>query len=127
MWLQPVLAALSNSEIEAQSVLTRYFSALTQGDITTLKSLLGGDLLNKRIRLLNNPTYPAFLVETYGSAHFSIEQISTVNSTDIEIDASIIFDHENIARRRFLLHKDPLITTTDVTYQIYQESDQNNY
>jgi hypothetical protein len=99
-------AAPSANESAAEAVLTRYFDALSQGDVLTLQSLMAGNLLKKRAPLLSNPTYPAFLIRTFGSARFQIDAVSTIAPSDIAIDATIIFDQDNASHRRYLLHEE---------------------
>lgn len=119
--INALAVAGAQDEMEAQAVLTRYFDALSQGDTLTLRSLMGGDLLEKRSRLLDNPSYPAFLVETYGSARYSIDNMEIISPTDIAVEASITFDQESTAQRRFLLRKEPSDNGAAGNYLIYRD------
>jgi hypothetical protein len=97
--------SLTSQESDAETALMRYFDALSQGDIRTLRSLMAGDLLAKRASLLDNPTYPPFLAKTYGNAHFQIDAVNTLNPSTIEIQATIVFDQDNSSQRHYLLRE----------------------
>ena len=99
------LSAQGQPELGAQTVLERYFDALSQGDVGAMQSLLGGQLLNEQSGLLQNPTYPTFLQEMYGSARFTIERTVTATDTDVVIDVSIAMGRDNSSQRRFFLQK----------------------
>lgn len=120
-WTYALATSATQDELEARMVLMRYFDALTQGDTLTLRSLMCGDLLERRSRLLDNPTYPAFLVETNGSARFSLDETEAISPSDMAIEASIIFDQESTALRRFLLTKERSIPGAGENYCIYRE------
>mgnify|MGYP001184550214 CR=1 FL=1 len=79
---------------EVRAVLARYFDALSQGDTRTLKSLMGPGLLERRIRLLDNPTYPGYLAETFGQARFNIVGYSETEE-GLVVDVSILLPGGN--------------------------------
>lgn len=125
MMLAPVLAAgpVPASETEARAVLMRYFSALSAGETTTLRSLMGGPLLAKRIPLLENPTYPGHLVKTYGNAQFSIDHMEVLDA-DIIADVSIVFDSSNTSHRQYRLHIESATSNeSSAPIRIYGESE----
>ncbi|MBK8161666.1 MAG: hypothetical protein IPK65_00495 [Gammaproteobacteria bacterium] len=111
LFLPTILAApaasMSAIESEAGTVLLRYFSALTQGDTAALRSLMGGELLAKRSRLLDNPAYPGHLIQTYGQAHYTITKYSALDDTTVSIDAIITMSPEESINKRFLLKRKP--------------------
>lgn len=117
-----VTSAMTADESSAQTVMNNYFLALSQGDTSTLKSLMTGDFLEKRSRLLDNPTYPAYLRETFGNARFTIDNINTSDSDVIVIDASIIIDQDDISKRRFYLRMENQSESTAPAYYIYNET-----
>jgi hypothetical protein len=114
-------AASSADEAEARAVLLRYFDALAQGDVLTLRSLLGGDLLEKRYRLLNNPSYPAHLVETYKQAHFRIDQYTVLNEDTIAAEVVIVLSPDENVEKRFLLIREARSGLADSRYLISDE------
>jgi len=64
--------------------------------------LLGGDLLIKRRRLLDNPIYPGHLIEVYSGSTIAITRnILSNDSTTIEAD--ITLKTGEIQQRRYLL------------------------
>jgi hypothetical protein len=64
---------------DPQLLVSSYFQCLKEGDINNLRRLLGGNLLQKKIKLLNNnPSYSSFLKNLYqDSALESIELIES--------------------------------------------------
>ncbi len=98
---------LSQNEQDARTVLTRYFDALGQGDTSTLRSLIGGDLLRKRARLLDNPTYPSHLVEVYRNAGVQFDQFTTRENDTVVVDVIITLATGEKLKQQFLLAKDP--------------------
>ena len=95
-------APQSDAQIEAENVVRTYHLALTQGDTITIKSLLGGDLLLKRRRLLDNPIYPSHLIEVYGGSTITITR-NILNNDSITIEADITLGTGEILQRRYLL------------------------
>ncbi len=102
--VQPASAA-TPEELQAEAVLVRYFDALKQGDTSTLKTLLGGALLKKRLALLNNPTYPTHLINVYKDAQFQITGQQTINNGRIEITATLFLGQQDFQKKTFLLIK----------------------
>lgn len=96
-------------ELEAESVLMRYFDALTQGDVFSMRRLMGGQLLETRSKLLENPGYPAYLGEMYARANFSVENIQLTGHGDVLIDVLISFEPEDggAAHRQYLMRIEP--------------------
>jgi len=74
--LGPIAIAAVDAEdpSAAQSVVDRYFQALSQGDTEALEELLGGRMWERTARRMINPNYSSFLQEQYASAHHSIEE-----------------------------------------------------
>jgi len=110
---------LSDPRMEAESAVKSYHLALTQGDSTTIKSLLAGDLLKKRMRLLDNPTYPEHLINIYNGS--TIEIIKNIlNNESITIEAKITLVTGSIQQRKYLLkrNEDP---TSPYSYIIFSD------
>jgi hypothetical protein len=114
--------AQGKAESEAERVLLRYFDALSQGDTLTLRSLMDGRLLETRSRLLDNPAWPAFLVETFAGATFSIDRIETLSEAEIAIEATIVFGEDDTIPRRFLLRGESAPADARETFRIHDES-----
>jgi hypothetical protein len=111
---------LSADQSAANSVVNNYFIALSQGDTVTIKSLLGGDLLEKRKRLLDNPTYREQLISIYHNAHLNITN-NVISNDSIAIDSVITLNSGETLSRRYLLRKDFSSGATG-RYIIYSES-----
>lgn len=106
---------------EAEQIMLRYFDALSFGDTQTLKGLMGGSLLEKRSRLLNNPVYPQYLAETFGSTIFTIDRIDVDGSGIVGIDVTMKFGKGDIIQRRYLLHRDASSSGVNNTYLVNDE------
>jgi hypothetical protein len=120
---RPVLAHdPSGQEAEAGTVLIRYFDALTQGDVTALRTLLGGDLLRKRSGLLDNPTYTGHLISTYGQARYKINSYTTLDEGLVSIEATIRLSPDESINKRFLLKREEGSDMTTPQFHIYDET-----
>lgn len=106
---------------EAESVMNQYFAALVNGDVVTLKLLLGGDLLKKRSRLLDNPEYPGYLSSTYTNAAFRLLNINSADPDFVQVDALITFNQDEVIRKRYTLRKS-LPQNGITVYQIVREA-----
>jgi hypothetical protein len=104
---QDTASATSRSTEEATSVMDQYFAALVNGDVATLKTMLGGDLLEKRNSLLGNPDYSGYLADTYMNATFKMLNADSTDPNTVRIDALIIFSPDESIRKRYLLRKSP--------------------
>jgi len=111
---------LSGPQMEAENVVMSYHSALTQGDTTTIKSLLGGDLLKKRRRLLDNPTYPEHLIRIYNGSTMEIVR-NSINNGLITVEVNIILETGTTQKRRYLLkrNEDP---ASPYSYNIFSDT-----
>jgi len=119
MSMSPTSAATPD-ELQAEATLMRYFDALKQGDTSALKSLLGGRLLQKRLALLNNPTYPGHLINVYQNAQFYINGQQTTANGRVKITATISFDQQDSQKKTFLLVK---TETGDSQFSIHHISE----
>jgi hypothetical protein len=120
---RPVLADNpGGQEAEAGTVLIRYFDALTQGDVTALRTLLGGDLLRKRSGLLDNPTYTGHLINTYGQARYKINSYTTLGEGLVSIEATISLSADESINKRFLLKREGGADMITPQFRIYDET-----
>jgi len=94
---------------DARNVVNQYFAALSQGDILAIKDVIGGKILQKRRRLLDNPTYPAFLSKIYQSASFEIVSIELTASKGVKVTAKITLNNNESMPVELLLQADPRV------------------
>jgi hypothetical protein len=118
----------SEPEMAAEAVVLKYFDALTQGDIPTVRALIGGDLLTKRSRLLDNPTYSTYLIDTFGSAHIDINNYKILDNGIISIEATIFLSSspDDSMKKFFLLKKQENSATAQPPYIIFSEEATDN-
>lgn len=110
-------ASLTRDQLEADAIVNNYFSALTQGDTNTIKSLLGGDFLEKRKRLLDNPTYPEHLIGIYNNARIDITN-NVISNDSITVDTVITLNSGETMNLKYILKKD---STRGGRYTIHSE------
>lgn len=111
----------SGNNAEAESVMNQYFGALVNGDVTTLKALLGGGLLKKRSRLLDNQDYPGYLAATYVNATFEMLNFDTSAPNTVLVEALIRFGQDEYIRKWYALKKSGS-QGGNATYRIVSES-----
>ncbi len=89
---------------EVTTAITAYGDALSQGDISGLRQLVGGALLDKRAGLWTNPDYPQLLIDSYGSSSFTVRDITpdrngnTVVEVAVEVDGATLLKLITVAR-----------------------------
>jgi len=76
------------------NALIQYFDALKTGNLEILKSILSDELLQRRIKALNNPRYSEFLKNIYGNAEFKVINIIQSNTDLTNVDIEIISDSQ---------------------------------
>ena len=72
------------NESDATLVVQRYFQALHDGDVESIRGILGGRLLARKERLLSNPTYGDYLRNHYQDLSVSITS-TAVESGAVEV------------------------------------------
>ena len=73
----------------AQNLVSLYLSALLRGDTEMLLDVIGGDLLENRRTLLQNPDYSTYLAEVYTDASVSVTGSRQLTVNSIAVDAVI--------------------------------------
>ena len=94
------------SEDDARSIVITYLDALSQGDIFTIKQLLGDDFLDQRRNALDNPSYPTFLSNRYSLASSSIVRTQQISQNQIAVDALIQLSPDEALQCRFIVAQD---------------------
>ena len=90
---------------EAATVMDSYFLALASGDSASLRTLLGGDLLVKRERLLDNPAYSGHLKNTYQGVDFNVLKYENNGPDSLTVEALISFAEGETVRKRYQLER----------------------
>ncbi len=81
--------SVAATDVDARNIVNAYFEALKTGDVATIKIITSGDLLRKRSRLLDNPSYPEHLITAYQSASFVITDVSKIGNDRYSVKATI--------------------------------------
>jgi len=84
-----VATADTRLEENAQNLVSQYLAALIQGDTELLLDSIGGDLLERRRVLLQNPDYSTYLTEVYMGASVSVTGSRQLTANSVAVDAVI--------------------------------------
>ena len=84
-----VATADTRLEENAQNLVSQYLTALIQGDTELLLDSIGGDFLESRRTLLQNPDYSAYLAEVYTDARVSVTGSRQLTANSVAVDAVI--------------------------------------
>lgn len=76
-------------EENAQKLVSQYLTALIQGDTELLLDIIGGDLLESRRRLLQNPDYSTYLTDVYADATVSVTGSRQLTASSVAVDVVI--------------------------------------
>jgi hypothetical protein len=110
-----------NEKVEAEDLLLRYLDAQSVGDTGSIEKMLGGHLLKKRKRLLNNPSYPDFLRRTYKNARLQIIDYKRLQKNTIQVETIIFLNEQESIHVNFILVKESLQSNSGLSYRIYSE------
>lgn len=84
-------SSITAHALEPNETVLSYFQALKNGDIETVKSLITGEMYNKRKVLLEqNENYSEFLKKVYQGAEFRINKTTEIDNdvlVNVEVDS----------------------------------------
>ena len=110
-----------NGQNDAIAVIKLFFEAQTKGDVKTIRECLGGDLLKKRLSLLNNPDYSKSLYDMFKDAHFEILDSKTIGEDRIQVDVKIYINEYESQHMRYFLKKSATPNSAPRFLIYYQE------
>jgi hypothetical protein len=122
-FLAPASHGVTDAEVQAETLVTRYFDALFTGDTQTLGKLLGRELLSTRQNLLNNPDYPSHLLRRYSGARFEIIDSYATGDGGLVVDAIIDLPSASPLSLRFLLRREKQDFDDEPTLYIVSETE----
>jgi hypothetical protein len=117
------LSALTDEQREAAAVIELFINAQAEGNTEVIKETLGGDLLKKRLKLLDNPDYPSFLRDVYKGCSFEILNYKSLKKDSMQIDVIIDIDEQESQKIRFLLIKTSTSSDTPPQFRIYSQTE----
>ena len=82
-------SADANMEVNSQNLVSQYLAALIQGDTGLLLDVIGGDLLESRRTLLQNPDYSSYLAEVYTDASMTVTGSRQLTANSVSVNAVI--------------------------------------
>ena len=115
--------AITDEQMEARAVLESFLNAQASGDIEIIKESLGGYLLEKRLKLLNNPEYATFLRDVYKDSNFEILNYTNLQKDGIQIDVKIDYNEQESRQMRFLLLKKSTSQDSTPKFRIYSQTE----
>lgn len=118
--------AITDEHKEAAAVLELFLNAQATGNTEVIKESLGGYLLKKRLRLLNNPDYSSFLKDVYKDSNFEILNYKNLQKDSIQIDVKIDLDEQESSKFRFLLIKKAISPNSTPQFRIYSQTELTN-
>ena len=107
---------------QARSVVEAYLGALVQGDLASIRQLLGGTFLKKNEMLLNDAGYSAKLVEIYSSATYEITGLRGIRGGKVEVDVTLNIDPSSFMDKRLIVSKVTDASTQQERYLITGEN-----
>ena len=113
--------AVSEDQKQAMAVLQTCLDAHIDGRPEIIKQLLGGELLEKRSPLLENPAYADFIKETYAGTRYEMVDWQNVSKDSIQIDVSFNSSDQEIKRIRYLLTRNTPASDSAPPFLIYSQ------
>jgi hypothetical protein len=114
-------ADASDPLAQAERVVSAYLGALVQGDLETIRQLLGGSFLRKKEMLLNNPDYSARLVELYSGASYEITRLEGEVDGRSAVDVHLDMGTGGVLGTRFIVDRIAEPSTGQSNYLITDE------
>ena len=87
----------------AEAVVSAYLGALVQGDVGTIRPLLGGAFGDRKAALLNTPGYGARLAGLYAGASHRITRVEGLANGTLAVDAQLLMDDASTLDTRFIV------------------------
>ena len=113
----------ANEQKDAVAVLNVYLNALIEGDMEGIRGSIGGYLLEKRKKLLDNPDYPSLLRDAYKDASFEILNCKILKKDSTQIDVRIDLNEKESRQLRFLLIKKAIFPDSSAQFRIYSQTE----
>ena len=107
---------------EAEDVLKSYLQTLSSGDVRTIENLLSTELLEKRQRLLRNPSYPDFLRKWYANARFEILGFKNFDKKRIKVEVRVVLNEGESTRLSIILLKTKVKKGQPETFHIHSDN-----
>jgi len=106
---------------QARSVVEAYLDALVQGDLESIRQLLGGTFLKRNEMLLNDAAYSAKLVEIYSAATYEITDLRGIRDGKVEVDVTLNMASSKSMDTRLIVSKVTDSLTQQERYLITRE------
>lgn len=103
-WVTFVMPARAQDPVT--SAVQSYFSALRDGDVNTLRQLVGGPYYQQiKVLLEQNTEYPAFLQNRYAQVQFFIDDVVTQSNGTV-VKARYEFGPNDIQHKLLIMQPD---------------------
>ena len=115
--------AITDDQRQAMAVLQSFLDAHIDGRPVIIKQLLGGELLEKRSPLLDNPDYAVFLSEAYAGARYEMVDWRTISKDSIQIDVRFDSSDQESKRTRYILTRNTSASDSASPFLIYSQTE----
>jgi hypothetical protein len=115
--------AIADEQREAGLVLESFLNAQRDGRTAMVKECLGGDLLQKRSQLLDNPEYAEFLRNAYKDTIFEIVNYESLTKESMQIDVKFDSSDQESKQIRYLLIKKSTAPNYSPRFLIYSQTE----
>jgi hypothetical protein len=115
--------AATDDQRQAMAILQTFLDAQVDGRPEVIKQLLGGELLEKRSPLLENPAYAAFMREAYAGARYEMVDWQNVSMNSIQIDVRFDSSDQDAKRIRYILTRNPSASDGAPPFLIYSQTE----
>jgi hypothetical protein len=113
----------TDEEKNAINVLNAFIDAMFEGNTETIKQSIGGNLLEKRKKLLDHPGYSASLRDAYKDASFEILNCKSLKKDSIQIDVKIDLNEYESKQLRFLLIQKAISPDSQPQFRIHSQTE----
>jgi len=109
---------------QAKAVVQAYLGALLQGDLESVRQVLGGDMLKKSEMLQSDAGYSAKLNEIYSGTSYEITNLKAIRNSKVAVDVTLDMGLSNSMDTRFIVSKITDPSTQQEKYLITDETSQ---
>lgn len=115
--------AVNDDQQEAMAVLQSFLDAHIDGQPEVIKRFLGGELLNKRAILLENPAYPDFLRTAYSGMRYKMSDCISLTDDRVQIKVDFDFGDGESKRFRYVLSCNKSVSDGVPSFFIYSQTE----
>lgn len=105
----------------AEAITETYLAALLQGDVQSMKAVMGGRFLAKKEMVLDSSDYSVRLLEAYSGASYELTRSLSAGVEKTAVDARLNMADGNLLDTRFIVSRLTDSVSGQVRYLITDE------